>query len=351
MDPRVVRIFLSTPSDIVDERRAFVALVAEVNDVVSFLAPERNVQLKALQYQTDVYPDIVGSAQEAVDKQIPETYDIHLGIMWKRAGTPTSGYPSGTIHEFEHARETREKTGKPIIMFYFCEQAIPVPRTLEEIDQLKTVVEFRERVQTMGLTGAYSTTIEFRERVRIMLLRAVADILKQQPAQQTLEAAAAPATTALPEQLEQLCVAYDRIRGSMKPGPTRTRAMTEIVEFMRSQAPSARGSLAFLKGRSSGGHRLAAVVILQVFPSQEDLGWLADRLNPAFETPFMGFQAASALLQAVRSLPRSDYQVLHDALTKALQLAELNQNDPPRITTLKYAIEELEKAKTTASGP
>jgi hypothetical protein len=96
MDPRIIRIFLSTPSDIVDERRAFVALVAEVNDVVSFLAPERNVQLKALQYQTDVYPDIVGNAQEVVDSQIPEDYDIHLGIMWKRAGTPTKGAPSGT---------------------------------------------------------------------------------------------------------------------------------------------------------------------------------------------------------------------------------------------------------------
>jgi hypothetical protein len=234
-------------------------------------------------------------------------------------------------------------------MFYFCDQAIPVPRTVEEIEQLKTVVEFRERIQTMGLTGAYSTTVEFRERVRLVLLRAVADILKKQTAEQQLEAVAPPVAAA-PEQLEQLCVAYDNVRSTMKSGPTRTKNMTEIVERMRSQAPSARESLAFLKAHSSAGHRLAGVVILQVFPAKEELGWLADRMNPEVETPFIGFQAASALMQAVRSLPKSDYSALREALTNALQLAKLNPNDPPRINTLNYAIAELERASKSAGS-
>lgn len=74
--PREIRIFLSTPSDIVEERRALAALVAEINDVVAFLAPERDVHLKLLSYETDAHPD-VGGAQNVIDGQISvDDYDI-----------------------------------------------------------------------------------------------------------------------------------------------------------------------------------------------------------------------------------------------------------------------------------
>lgn len=42
--PREIRIFLSTPSDIVEEKRALAALAAEINDVVAFLAPESTLR-------------------------------------------------------------------------------------------------------------------------------------------------------------------------------------------------------------------------------------------------------------------------------------------------------------------
>src|SRR4029450_12385932 len=93
--PREIRIFLSTPSDVVEERRALAALVEEINDVVAFLAPERDVRLKLLHYETDAYPD-VGGPQSVIDEQIPLDYEIYLGVLWKRAGTPTKHAHRGT---------------------------------------------------------------------------------------------------------------------------------------------------------------------------------------------------------------------------------------------------------------
>ena len=87
---------------------------------------------------------------------------------------------------------------------------------------------------------------------------------------------------------------------------------------------------------------MTAVAILQMFPNSSELGWLAERLDPEKERPFFGYQAALALLQAVRSLPTSDCENLRNAITSALKLANLNPNDPPRILALEEARSVLE---------
>jgi hypothetical protein len=338
--PREIRIFLSTPSDIVEERRALAALVAEINDVVAFLAPEREVRLKLLHYETDSFPD-VGGPQTVIDDQIPD-YDIYLGVMWKRAGTPTKDADSGTIHEFERAFQRRKKEGKPTVMFYFCQEEIPLPTTQEEIDQLTKVVKFRERFQTIGLGVSYPKRADFRERARGGLLRAVADILRD-PAVNAVRATFVPEAVKAPDALEALSNDYDRLRREMRGGGERTARMTAIVEDMKLQAPASRGALPELKASRSAGQRLAAIALLQVFPSAEELDWLAGRLDPKAERPFIGFQAAVALAQAVRSLPVSDCGSLQREVNRALELAKRNANDPPRIRTLEYALEELER--------
>jgi hypothetical protein len=341
MSSREIRIFLSTPSDIVEERQALSALVAEINDVVAFLAPERNVRLKLVHYETDSYPD-VGRPQDVIDEQIPVNYDIYVGIMWKRAGTPTKTAPSGTIHEFKRALAQRERTGKPTIMFYFCQQEIPLPATQDELNQLSQVIKFREDFQTIALGVTYPTRAAFRERARVGLLRAVADSLQEEQ-DQSPRAAFAPESEAVPDRLEALCREYDRVRQEMPFGSQRTQRMTAIVDDMKVQAATARGALAELKSKRSAGHRLAAIGILQAFPSADELAWLADRLDPDAERAFIGFQAAVALQQAVRSLPRSDCHPLRREVERALKLASRNPDDPPRIEALKTAIRELDR--------
>jgi hypothetical protein len=65
---RLIQIFLSTPSDVAEEQFELKALVAEIDDVAAFLAPERDVRIKVIHYATDVYPD-VGGPQQVVDRR------------------------------------------------------------------------------------------------------------------------------------------------------------------------------------------------------------------------------------------------------------------------------------------
>ncbi|MGO6681284.1 hypothetical protein AB9F42_28410 [Rhizobium leguminosarum] len=340
MAERTIKIFLSTPSDVAEERRALAGLLSEINDVVTFLAPERNVNLKLIHYETDSYPDIKSGAQGVINDQIPVDYDIHFGVMWKRCGTPTTKADSGTVEEFDRALAHREKTGKPTIMFYFGTEEISMPTTDEEINQLKNVMKFRRRLETIGLTATYPTRAEFRERARIGLLRAVADVLRNDlPSREEGAGAAPPAL--LGERLADLAEQYEALRNNMGPGSVRTKRMTALVEEMKAEAPGARGTLATLTSSESTGRRLAAIAILQVFPNRTHLAWLADRLDPDLEKPFVGYHAAIALLQAVRSLPSADCALLSSEIKRALDLARRNPHDPPRISALEYAIREL----------
>lgn len=338
---RIVKIFLSSPSDVLAEQEAVVALTEEINDVIAFLSPELDVRLEVLRYQDDVYPD-VGRPQDVVDRQIPQDFDIHLGIMWMRAGTRTANAPSGTIHEFRQAMKRREATGRPIIMFYFSdERPAALPRTSEELSQMGEVLKFREELAQIGLTMVYPDRASFRERVRGGLLRAVADVLTRGPVAQAERRSREAAETEVPVKIADLAQAYDEVRDRMRASPARTQRMTEIVGNMVAEAPAAIKALELLKASESAGERLAAVAILRAFPQEEQLDWLAERLDPEHEKPFVGYQAATSIAQAVRSLPDGADRKLETAIDRAITLAKRNPDDPPRIRMLEQAQREL----------
>src|SRR5215510_2457752 len=101
-EPRLMRVFVASPNDVAEERETLAKLLADINDVLAYLAPEKGLTLELVRYETHSYPDI-GSPQDVINREIPVDYDIFIGIMWKHAGTPTSTAASGTIEEFNRA--------------------------------------------------------------------------------------------------------------------------------------------------------------------------------------------------------------------------------------------------------
>jgi hypothetical protein len=347
--PRVLKVFLASPDDVPEERDALARLVRDINDVLTFLAPDRQLNLELVRYETHAYPDF-GAPQEVINRQIPVDYDIFIGLMWKRCGTPTHDAPSGTVEEFRRACEHRKQGHLPRIMFYFCEQPIPIPGQ-EELEQLAAVVKFRDEIETLGLTWSYPAHSEFGERVRGGLLRAIRDILQEEsrsPQEHpgvTSEVINAVAQT----EIANLAEEYEQIRRDMPAGGPRTRRMTEVFSSMRAKAGGVMPLLAELEQSGSAGRRLAAIAILQMFPNVKHLVWLACRLNPEEEKPFVGYQAAVALLEAVRSLPSSNCAELRVAVAQAREVAERLKGDEDRLHVLKNAEQEL--SRRCSSGP
>lgn len=146
-------------------------VVTELNQT---LGQDRNLTIELLKWETHTSP-CMGRTQGIVNAQIGQ-FDILVGIMWKRFGTPTGVAESGTEEEFRKAYDLWSNSGKPEIMFYFCQKEF-MPGSLDEIDQFRKVFEFKELVSQKGLVLEYDDPIKFPNLVRPQLYRTICNIL------------------------------------------------------------------------------------------------------------------------------------------------------------------------------
>jgi hypothetical protein len=252
-------------------------LIKNINDVLTFLAPEMRLLLELVRYETHAFPD-VGQPQEVINRQIPLDYNVLIGAMWRHCGTPTTQYASGTIEEFWRAYEHGAKCGSPVIMLYFCDQTIPIPDAAE-LEQLEGVVELREKVKPLGYTVSYPTHEDFREIVRPGLLRAIRSLLQADPTrvspEGTIALEAAPVDAGLRQQYLLLASEYNQLRERMAAGPERSRHMSAVFSRMLSEAGGVGSLLNELQNSPDPGQRLGAIAILHTFPSADHLDWLA----------------------------------------------------------------------------
>ena len=81
-------------------------VVNEMNRILEALLPEDGIRVELLRWESNVASQIADGPQPVVNKQI-ESYDIFIGLLAKRFGTPTAVAQSGTEEEFRRAYELR----------------------------------------------------------------------------------------------------------------------------------------------------------------------------------------------------------------------------------------------------
>lgn len=169
MPPTKHRIFVATPGDVTSERDTVSFVVEELRATIGDI---RNIEIQTIRWETHAWPDIGDDSQDVINSQISE-YDVFVGVMWKRFGTPTKRAGSGTGEEFERAYELFRKHGRPKIMFYF--RTTPFYSTdLKELAQFKKVVSFRRKLEKLGvLFWTYNDSIAFERDLRTHLTRQI----------------------------------------------------------------------------------------------------------------------------------------------------------------------------------
>jgi mRNA-degrading endonuclease RelE of RelBE toxin-antitoxin system len=133
-------IFLASPSDLLDERESITDVINELN--LTYGNPNKIV-LELLKWETNSAPSISNSnVQNIINYDIP-TYDLFIGLLWMRFGTPTKEFGSGTEEEFNIAyTKFKEDNNSLQILFYFKNAA---PKSLDDInpEQLGKVKDFK----------------------------------------------------------------------------------------------------------------------------------------------------------------------------------------------------------------
>ncbi len=147
---RIIRVFVSSPRDVSEERAVLDELVDSINRTDGRAGGFR---LELFCWEDDVTPQIGPKPQQVVDQQTP-VYDIYVGIMSTRFGTPAGRYGSGTEKEFKDALKTWKKAGAPWITFYF-DDAPSLSSDPADVEQYLAVCQFRVGLQKQGLYTTY----------------------------------------------------------------------------------------------------------------------------------------------------------------------------------------------------
>src|SRR5215813_12509607 len=166
-----VRVFISSPGDCVAEREAAVHVLDEMNRTVG----EREGLFFQAERWEDVPPGMGRNPQAVIDEYLGD-YNVLVGLMWMRFGTPIlGGAGSGTEHEVQQAIERWIQVGEPRVMFYF---KLDPPSDLTAIDpqQLQKVQDFRNRLQTAALVQTFHGTSAFESKLRIHLNKLISQL-------------------------------------------------------------------------------------------------------------------------------------------------------------------------------
>lgn len=163
---KIIRVFIASPGELSEERIRLEEVVRELN---LLWGDTLGLRLELVKWETDAYPGVGTEAQAVIDEQIGDEYDIFLGILWTRFGTPTSDAGSGTEHEFERAYSRHQRNpDHPKIMFYFKDGQVSPSQV--DAEQLLKVEQFKKKLGDLGsLYWHYKTTDEFVNLTRIHL--------------------------------------------------------------------------------------------------------------------------------------------------------------------------------------
>ena len=169
----ILSIFVASPSDVAEERNRVDEVVERIN---ASMARRRRIRFEVLRWERDVSPDFAENGQSVINSQIPQDFDIFVGIVWHTIGTSTERHESGTIEEFELAKKRHdEDTSSVRLMLYFKESP---PLSLSEIDpsQLKGVREFKTRIKDKGgFYASFHTPEDFSNKLWMDLTRCIDD--------------------------------------------------------------------------------------------------------------------------------------------------------------------------------
>jgi hypothetical protein len=174
-DVTILQVFAASPSDVTQERDALDRAISKLNLAIS---PMLGVRLELIRWETHAYPDFGEDAQDVINCQLPSDYDIFVGMLWGRFGTPTKRANSGTHEEF-HRALMRHRAGDRVKVLVYFKDA-PLQPSQVDPTQLGLVLEFKKMIEVAG--GLHWTfTDNFEELVELHLMRHMQEYQRSRP--------------------------------------------------------------------------------------------------------------------------------------------------------------------------
>jgi hypothetical protein len=151
---------MASPGDTAEEREACNSVINEIN---GSLGAQLNFRIDLKKWE-DAIPKRGLDGQSVINDQLLQEFEIFIGIMWTRFGTPTVRAGSGTEEEFDKAYKMYSEQGKTEMWMYFNDAEIEPSRIIA--DQLVRVNNFKKKVAKTGLYHQYKGVQQFEKKLR-----------------------------------------------------------------------------------------------------------------------------------------------------------------------------------------
>ncbi len=342
-----LRLFAASPSDVSNERGRLATVVEELRS----LAEHVGVTLELVDWRK-VVPDIGRPEQVILDQLQPTTWDVFIGILWHRFGTPTKNvdpqtgkeYFSGTEEEFRLAYSLWKKQKRPYMMFFWCKRSIP-PDDLDP-DQYKRVkdffVGFAPDADHPGLYQTFDASESFERLIRQNLIDFLLDYAQKEKGQKISVQEVQSLAPHLPDTLPRRQPFFGRNE--------------EITQALRALSPEDRGWGVVIDGIGGMGKTALAIEVAHIcknrglFDAFIFVTAKRDRLEPAgIQNIKLTAQSLDELLNEVaRSLAHLDIAHLHWGEQKQRALLEMLRGN--RVLIIFDNLETLTLGEQTAIG-
>lgn len=170
---RLIKLFASFPSDVLEEARHLDSVADRLNRSFGI---DHGVRFEVIRWDRDLIAGVGNDVQEVINTQVVGQFDIIVSTFWARAGTPTPRDDSGSIEEVKAAVKTfKANNGVPLVMVYFKTASVDI----EKIDATQLVVlqEFKKWLGENGvLYKSYRETTEFENLLLVELSSAMRSI-------------------------------------------------------------------------------------------------------------------------------------------------------------------------------
>lgn len=170
-------VFIASPSDLKEERIAIEEVTKELNLTFGI---KQNVVIELLKWETHSAPGISHfHTQEIINEDIGNEYDIFIGLLWKRFGTPTEKAGSGTEEEFLNVFDRFINKKENIqVLFYFKDA---VPKSLKDISasELIKIEKFKTELSDKKvLYWEFDTCENLKNFLRIHIPKRITNLIE-----------------------------------------------------------------------------------------------------------------------------------------------------------------------------
>ena len=339
--PTTLKVFVATPSDVEEEVDTVREVVEELNRM------DDAFRLEVVSWRSHAIPGAGSDPQSVINSTMPDAYDVFVGIMWARFGTPTGRAGSGTEEEFEKAFGRVGTPSAPAILFYFKDE--PVRPSSLDPNQLASVHRFKTRLAEKNLYWDFKSRDELAQSLRVHLGRTARQLMAREGPPVRAEPGDEPDAD---EDFGFLDL-VDEVAESFLRGNVAVQRMTSDVEDLGSRMTARAAEMEALPSRHGNPDVRAARRIAD--NTAADMNAFAERLEA--EIPIMGdafgngFEAATKAIDLFMDFApedTTDLLVLRNDLANLREVLRTVIDQQGTLRTAVVRLPRLTKSMTKA---